>query len=59
MSRERTIDGQGLGPEERTPSGSRPATALRAAALGVLYTAVVLALLLLGRVGKGFIYQGF
>lgn len=32
---------------------------LRALGLGVLYAALVLALLLLGRAGRSFIYQGF
>lgn len=40
-------------------TGPSTAVALRAVALGVFYAALVLALLLLGRVGKGFIYQGF
>jgi hypothetical protein len=31
----------------------------RALGLGVLYAAIVVALLLFGRLGAGFIYQGF
>ena len=34
-------------------------SALRAIALGVLYAALVVALLLFGRAGTSFIYQGF
>ena len=38
---------------------SRSLVALEGVGLGVVYAAVVVALLLLARVGKGFIYQGF
>jgi hypothetical protein len=36
-----------------------PGGALRAVGLGLLYAVLVVALLLLGRAGTSFIYQGF
>lgn len=38
---------------------SRSLVAFEGIGLGVVYAIVVVALLLLARVGKGFIYQGF
>jgi len=43
--------------EPRPPDG--PASLLRALGLGAAYAALVVALLLLARVGAGFVYQGF